>query len=148
MKKSLQLFVILVVVAFVAVVACYISARGFSRSHQSTSTSHEWIHQQLGLTADEQKALEPIEEKFERRQRELTMEIREATRELAQAIKEDQTDSARVSSAVRKIHAAQGDLQKVTLQHVFEMKAILTPEQYQKLLKLTADALNEANRDE
>ena len=146
MKKPLQLIAMLVVVALVATGACYISARVFGPFHQNAVTSHEWIHKQLGLTADEQKALEPIEKRFEQRQRELMTAIRAAARELAQAIKEDQTDSAKVSSAVGKIQSAQGELQEATLQHVFEMKTILAPEQYQKLLKLTADALNEANR--
>jgi len=39
-------------------------------------------------------------------------------------------------------------LQEATLEHVFEMKEVLTPEQYQKLLNLTADELNQVNRGE
>lgn len=36
---------------------------------------------------------------------------------------------------------AMGDLQKATLDHVFEMKSVLTPEQYKMLLALTAEGL-------
>lgn len=32
-----------------------------------------------------------------------------------------------VSAALRKIHDARGELQNVTLQHIFEMRAVLTP---------------------
>ena len=35
-----------------------------------------------------------------------------------------------------------GELQMLTIQHILEMKEALSPEQYQKLLNLTADALD------
>jgi nickel and cobalt resistance protein CnrR len=111
-------------------------------------SGHEWIHQQLGLSPDEQKALEFIETRFAQRKRNLMGEIHSANRELAEAIKQDQTNSPRVSAAVERIHHAQGELQEATLEHVFEMKGVLTPEQYQKLLNLTADELNQVNGGE
>jgi nickel and cobalt resistance protein CnrR len=148
MKKPLQLVAMLVIVALVAAAACYVSARLFGPLPGSAVNGHEWIHKQLDLTAGEQKALEPIETKFAERKRNLMGEIRSANKELAEAIKQDQADSARVSAAVEKMHHAQGKLQEATLEHVFEMKGVLTPEQYQKLLNLTADELNQVNGGE
>jgi nickel and cobalt resistance protein CnrR len=148
MKKLLQLVAMLIIVALVAAAACYISARLFGPLRRSTVDGHEWIHKQLDLTQLEVKALEPIEAKFAERKRNLMGEIRSANKELAEAIKQDQTDSPRVSAAVEKIHHAQGKLQEATLEHVFEMKGVLTPEQYQKLLNLTADELNQVNGGE
>ena len=139
----------LIIVALVAAAACYVSARVFGPLHPQRGVSgHEWIHKQLGLSPDEQKALEPIETKFAQRKQNLMDEIRNANKELAEAIKQDQADSPRVSAAVERIHHAQGELQKATIEHVFEMKGVLTPEQYQKLLNLTADELNEVNGGE
>jgi len=139
----------LIIVALVAAAACYVSARLFGPlCSQSRVSGHEWIHKQLGLTLAEQKALKPIETKFEERKRELMGEIRNANRELAEAIKQDQADSPRVSTAVERIHHAQGELQEVTLGHVFEMKKVLTPEQYQELLNLTANELNQMSGGE
>jgi Spy/CpxP family protein refolding chaperone len=148
MKKPLQLVAMLVIVALVAAAACYVSARLFGPLRRSAVDGHEWIHEQLDLTQGELKALEPIESKFVERKRTLMSEIRSANKELAEAIKQDQADSPRVSAAVEKIHHAQGKLQEATLEHVFEMKEVLTPEQYQKLLNLTADELNQVNRGE
>jgi Spy/CpxP family protein refolding chaperone len=145
MKKPLQLVAMLVIVALVAAGACYISARLLGPLRRSTVDGHEWIHEQLSLTQGEQRALETIETKFAERKRSLMDEIRGANKELAEAIKQDQADSPRVSAAVEKIHHAQGKLQEATLEHVFEMKGVLTPEQYQKLLNLTADELNQVN---
>jgi Spy/CpxP family protein refolding chaperone len=148
MKKALQLLAMLVVVALVAIGACFLTFRFFVPVRVKSVPTHEWIHQQVNLTADQKIALEPIEEEFQQRKRELLAQIWSANKELAQAVKEDQVYSTRVSAAIEKIHRAQGELQEATLRHVFSMKATLTPEQYKKLLNLTAAALSENNRDQ
>ena len=148
MRKALQLVAMLVVVALVAVGACFVTFRFLVPLRVNSVPTHEWIHQQLNLTADQIIALEPIEEQFQQRKGELLAQIRSANKELAQAIKENQVYSTRVSAAIEKIHRAQGELQEATLQHVFRMKATLTPEQYKKLLDLTAVVLDENNRDQ
>jgi Spy/CpxP family protein refolding chaperone len=148
MNKPMRLVAIFITVALVATAACYLSAKVYMLPGRSAVNDHEWIHKQLGLTLAEQKALEPIETKFEERKRELMGEIRNANKELAEAIKQDQADSPRVSTAVERIHHAQGELQEVTLGHVFEMKKVLKPEQYQELLNLTANELNKMSGGE
>jgi nickel and cobalt resistance protein CnrR len=148
MKRPLQLLAMLVVVALVSVGACVVTFTFFVPLRSSDVPSHEWIHNQLNLTAEQEKELEPIEAEFQRRKRELLGQIASANNELAQVIKEDQGYSPHVSAAIEKIHHAQGELQEATLQHVFSMRAMLTREQYQKLLDLTADALSEINRAE
>jgi Spy/CpxP family protein refolding chaperone len=145
MNKFLQLFAMLVIVAIVAAAACYVSVRWFGPLQRPPVENHEWIHKQLNLTRDELKALEPIESKFTEHKRSLAAEIRSANKELAEAIEQDQTYSSRVSAALTKIQQAQSSLQEATLQHVFEMKSVLSPEQYHKLLDLTTNELNQVN---
>jgi Spy/CpxP family protein refolding chaperone len=147
-NKLLQLIAMLISVALVAAAACYVSARLFGPQSRSVVSGHEWIHNQLGLSPEEHKILEPIESKFAERKRNLLGEIASANKELAEAIKQDQADSPRVSAAVERIHHAQGELQEATLEHVFEMKGVLTSEQYKRLLNLTADELNQVNSGE
>jgi hypothetical protein len=48
---------------------------------------------------------------------------------------------------VEQIHDAMGTLQKATLNHVFEMKAVLGEDQYEKLLQLTAEGLHEISAE-
>jgi nickel and cobalt resistance protein CnrR len=148
MKKPFQLLAVLVVVALVAVGACAVTFSFFVSFGSKNVPSHEWIHKQLNLTPEQKKALEPFEAQFQQRKRELWSQIESANSQLAQAIKEDQGYSPRVSAAIDKIHHAQGELQEVSLQHVFAMRAMLTPEQYKKLLNLTAEALSKINRHE
>jgi len=138
MKKLLQFLGLLAIVAVVASASCLLTRTLF---HPARMDSHEWLHSQLGITADQERVLKPIEAKYAQRKVELAAAIREANAELATVILEDKQSSPRVNAAIEKIHAAQGELQMVTLDHLFAMKLALTGEQFDKLLRLTADAL-------
>lgn len=93
------------------------------------------------MTTEQDRKLLPIEKKFISKKQEMEALIHEANHELAAAINEDGNYSPRVKQAVDKIHMAQGELQKVTLEHFFEMHTVLNPEQRKKLNALTTDAL-------
>ena len=134
----------LLTVAAVAAAACLATLRWASPG-RLPADAHQRIHRQLGLSSAQEKALAPLEERFEARKRELERALQQANRELAQAMLEDRADSPRVRDAVAKIHDAMGQLQNATLEHVFEMKAVLTPVQYDRLLNLTARALSETD---
>ncbi|CAN5750514.1 hypothetical protein BH09VER1_BH09VER1_12060 [soil metagenome] len=142
MKTPFQFVLLLVVVALVAMGACLLT-RYFVpiMRHDDPESAHDWVHRQLGITPEQTKLLDPIEHRYDERRRALDRTIRQANAELATAILEDQAASPKVNATIEKIHAAQGELQMVTISHVFEMKTVLTPGQYEKLLKLTAEAL-------
>jgi len=144
MTRLVQLGGLLVAVAVVAALACLATMR-WAPGRVHAEDAHRRIHRQLGLSAAQEQALEPLEARFERRKAELSQAIREANGELARAIAEDKGDSPRVKAAVAKIHEALGQLQVATLEHVFDMKAALTPAQYDRLLDLTAHALSETD---
>lgn len=103
--------------------------------------AHDRIHDELHITEEQEKQLEPLEARYEEDKRHLAEKIRLATVELAIALQEDKSESPRVLAAVESIGKAQGELQRVTLRHVFEMKAVLTSAQYDRLIELTAEAL-------
>jgi len=117
-----------------------------SHSH-GEGRMHDAIHHHLGLTTEQEALLVPMEVRHAEAVRLGKEAMRRASDELAKAILADREDSPRVRAAVEKIHLAMGDLQKATLGHIFEMKTVLTPEQYQKLLELTVQGLHEANAD-
>lgn len=147
MKRFVPALVLLVTVAVVAVLACWLTGH-YLGGHAPVGhvEAHQWIHTQLGLTAEQETELGPIEKRFDEQKRHHGEMLRIANQELAQAIREDRAHSPRVTAAVAKIHQAQGELQNATLQHIFEMKPVLRPEQYEKLIQLTADALYHAEK--
>jgi Spy/CpxP family protein refolding chaperone len=147
MKRGTRGLIFLVLVAAIAGTACWFTARYLNRIiHVEKDDAHAWIHTQLGITKAQEKALEPIEQRYAEQKKHYGELLRIANAELGKAILEDRSDSERVKAAVAQIHQAQGELQNATLQHIFEMKAVLTPQQYEKLLRSTADALSTVER--
>ena len=144
MKGFWKLVVLLAAVAAVASLSCFITRQVWPQRTEAHPTDvHRWIHQQLNLTPDQDKALDAQEEQFATRKKVLAEEIRQANADLATAMQQDKEYSPRVVAAVERIHHAQSELEKATLEHIFGMKSVLTPEQFDKLLKLTGDALTE-----
>lgn len=136
--KFILVLVVIVLSTAVSSLVTTLLPRKCPSRHQD---AHAWIHEQLALTPEQDKALAASEAKFKAQQKDLAERIRLTNMELGQALVEDAAYSPRVNAALEKIHAAQGELQKVTLEHVFEMQPALSPEQYRRLLDLTANAL-------
>ena len=108
-----------------------------------SADAHEWLHRELHVTAEQHKALEPIEERFAEKERMHRAEMRAANRQLAAAIRKGNANSPELAAAVHLIHLHMGDLQKDSLDHLFEMRAVLTPEQSDKLMQLAEKALED-----
>jgi nickel and cobalt resistance protein CnrR len=138
MKRVLLFFVAVVVVAALAGLATLkLSSRG-PREHVA---AHDWLHKELKLTAEQERALEPVEAKFSVKERELATALLEANRSLARIMGEEKSFTPRVAAAVEVVHRRMGDLQKASIEHVFEMRTVLSPEQGDKLLALAQKIL-------
>ncbi|MDO9223854.1 MAG: periplasmic heavy metal sensor [Caulobacter sp.] len=99
-------------------------------SHQTVGPSlHDMVHRDLDLTPEQSRRLDAIEEKYATERKLLEADVRAANRELAGAIREGHKDSPQVEAAIDHLHMAMGALQKATIAHVFDMRAVLTPDQ-------------------
>ena len=143
MKNWLQILLFAILLAAVAICGFYVCNRYLMHPAGGPVNYHHWIHGQLNINAEQEKRLESIEDKFRQRKDKLVAEIHAAHQELSEALKQDKGDSARVKAAMERIQRGQGDLQQAVLDHVFDMKAVLTPEQYERLIHLTAKALHD-----
>ena len=135
--REVQLLVLVMALAFAI---CWIFKPVMPRSF-SDQGIHQSLHKELNLSAEQDKKLAVIEQRFAKRRIQLEAAISEANAELAQALLADKHYSDQVTAAVDKIHHAQVELQKASLEHLFEMQAALTPEQSEKLNRMAADAL-------
>ena len=113
----------------------------FFTHHVHSHNPHQWLHQELKLSEEQDAKLHPIEEKFTRTQKEIEHTIQTAQKALAIAIDQDGHYSERVKKAAAEIHSAQGILQEATLIHLFEMHQVLNETQRKKLNTLTTHAL-------
>jgi len=113
-------------------------------NHNSDSANwHQLLHNKLQITSEQDEKLAVIEKNYRQQRKYLEEQMRLANMELAEAIKADKSFSPNVQAATDKIHHAMGGLQKATLEHLFEMRPILTDEQNQKLEQMVTDALYE-----
>jgi Spy/CpxP family protein refolding chaperone len=143
MKKKPSALLFLLVVFAVAAISSCVSILLYERTQRTAHlNSHDWTHTQLHLTPEQKSALEPVERRYAEKRHVLEQQMGLANRELAEAILADGKDSDRVHTAIEKIHERMGRLQGVTIGHVFEMREVLSPEQYQALLNRTASALS------
>ena len=110
---------------------------------QRASSLHDLIHKDLELSDAQEQRLAVIERKFAARKKELETRLRAANLALADAIETDKANSPAVQAAIDDFHEAMGELQKLTIEHVFEMREILDEEQAKAFDKEIVRALKE-----
>ena len=131
-----------VLAALASGAATWASATWVMRERQPPSL-HSVVHEQLNLSAEQDRRLDAIEARFAARRPALEAEVRAANRELAAAIAASDGDTPQVQAAVDHFHAAMGDLQKATITHVFEMRSVLTPAQAEVFDEAVVDSLRD-----
>lgn len=130
MKPGLRNLLVTVTLAILAAGGgAWLSARYVVSRSAAGPSLHDMVHRDLDLTAQQSRRLDIIEQTYAAERRALEAEVRTANRELAAAIKDGHRDSPKVEAAVDHLHHAMGALQKATIAHVFDMRAVLTPDQ-------------------
>lgn len=119
---------------------------GWMMKRHETPGLHDIVHRKLDLKPEQDARLDAIEARFAAQREQLEADVRAANRELADAIAASKGDSPEVRAAVDHFHDAMGALQKATIAHVFEMRAVLTPEQARVFDREIAGALTQEPR--
>lgn len=107
---------------------------------------HEFVHDELDLSAEQHARLEGLERDFAVRRKVREAELRAANAALAQAIHARHEYSPEVQAAVERFHHAMGEFQKETILHVLEMRKVLTPAQAARYDQRISQALTEESR--
>ena len=104
---------------------------------------HEFMHEKLSLSAEQGRQLQAIEREFSITRSAREAELRMANAELAGAINAKHEYSPEVRIAIEHFHDVMGELQKETVVHILQMRAILTPEQAAIFDRRVSEALTE-----
>ncbi|WP_395398105.1 periplasmic heavy metal sensor [Novosphingobium sp. BL-8A] len=129
MNNSLRLGLV-VLLAFVAALGGVLVGRAWIAPKPPVESEiHELLHAQLKLDPDQTRKIEAIEQQYGLRRQALELELRSANARLAAAIEAEHGYGPQVAAAVDSSHRAMGELQKVTLEHVFAMRGVLHPDQ-------------------
>ncbi|MDO9473023.1 MAG: periplasmic heavy metal sensor [Caulobacter sp.] len=139
--RNLLITIALVVVA--AGGAAWLCARYVVSHHAQGPSLHDMVHRSLDLTPDQSRRLDEIEKTYAVERGRLENEVRAANRELATAIRKGEKDSPELNAAIDHLHMAMGALQKATIGHVFDMRAVLTPQQARQFDAEITSALTE-----
>lgn len=110
-----------------------VPARGYSL--------HDIVHEELSLMADQKRHLDTLETPFAARREALEGEMRSANAELAAAIRGSEVAGPAVEAAVLHFHDAMGALQTETIEHIFAMRKVLTPDQRKRFNDTIGQAL-------
>ena len=116
-------------------------------NHEAGSGLHDFVHDELTLTTDQEQRLDALEARFAVERARLEGSARVANARLAQAMENEHEYGPEVSAAIDEVHARMGDLQKATVRHVFDMREILEPEQQRQFDRKVSDALTRDPRD-
>lgn len=143
-RPLLWLFVIVGLSAITSFTVAKLAMPKPGNAHRNEDTSaslHAWVHENLTFTPEQEKILHPLEHEFEAKEAELNAQIHKASRVLAHSLETDTSGSPDFETALADVQLAQGELQRLTFQHFFEMKEHLTPQQREKLLQWTHDSI-------
>lgn len=89
--------------------------------------------QDLGLNPDQEKRLRDLRTEFSKESVRRTAEIRVAQIELDALLEQDQWDVAKIEPKVKQIVTQQGDLRLARIKTLAAGRAVLTPQQLEKL---------------
>ncbi|MBY0511822.1 MAG: periplasmic heavy metal sensor [Rhodospirillaceae bacterium] len=132
--------VVLTVVAMAAGV--WIGTGIGKRQVHGAADVHDILHHQLGLSPEQETKIAVIESKFAVDRKDLYMRMRAANLELAQALESERTYGDAAKTAISHFHEAMAKLQELTVVHILEMRAVLTPEQADTFDKTVRQALS------
>ena len=123
------LVVTLLLTLAAAFVGAWAGANYLVREPSVGRSLHDIVHDELDLSPEQDERLDAIEIGFAVERRELELEVKRANAELAAAISAEKRNGPRVALAIDHFHGAMGRLQKLTVEHVFAMRGVLTPAQ-------------------
>lgn len=129
MLKAWKLLVLAALVGFGAGLGGVLVGASLTRADPRRDTLDAAVHRELDLTPEQDRRLEAIEAGYAARKATLDAELRAAARDIAAAVAEDHAQSERLSQAIERFHNAMGQTQRDAIAHVFDMRAVLDPDQ-------------------
>jgi Spy/CpxP family protein refolding chaperone len=94
------------------------------------------LAQKLDLTKEQEASMKEADARFRKDAREMRAGLLKRREALLGLIREGSPDRASIESELREMNALQGQIEAAAVEHMLEEKALLTPEQREKYLKL------------
>lgn len=141
-------YLVVILIAFGAALAGVFVGRNYIVPPPPVESElHQLLHEQLDLDPAQKTRIDAIEARFAVQKQAYELELRADNARLAQAIQSEHGYGPQVNAAVDRSHKSMGELQKVTLEHIFAMRGVLRPQQAARFDEAVVKALTvEAKR--
>jgi len=104
-------------------------------------TPGEYLSQQLSLSNAQQQKMETFRKAFDERIYKIRETLINNRNELVKLLSQPQPDSSKIDSLIKELGILQTGLEREVINHLFQEKEILTPEQQKKFLDLIQERL-------
>ena len=141
-----RLFII-ILLAFLAALGGAYAGRTLGRpERQAVNELHVLLYEKLDLSAQQLQRLKALEAGYMHDKHQLEGAMRIDNANLARAIAVEHGYGPVVEAAVDRSHHNMGQLQKITLEHIFAMRAVLTPPQAMRYDRAVTETLTETRQ--
>lgn len=124
--------IIISILIFAAGFAGVMAGNIYEKSNNNSLSLHDYVHNELQLDANQNRKLEALELEFHKERQALEVRLKHANANLAKAMDSEHEYGPKVEAQIANVHQEMGALQKATIAHVFDMRAILTKDQQTK----------------
>ena len=139
MKRWIQVIVILVGAYAMAHWGCKIACQSMGHSCCGNEESAcGWTLQNLQVTQEQEKAIRPIEEKFQQQRQLLAKKIQGANERLAEMLLDKGGGLDGAAGVVAEINETQGKMLSLVFEHISDLRMHLTESQYRVLKEMAA----------
>jgi Spy/CpxP family protein refolding chaperone len=139
--KRTRVSVMVLAVVFLAVSAACAQEKG--KNHQGEQGKKENIFKELNLTPEQKKKLDENRVAQDQELSKLHSAVREKYEELEKDLKDPAVTKAAVAPLINQIKSLQLQLIDNRINGIFEVKAILTPEQFAKFNQIMEEKIKE-----
>lgn len=141
--KTILCIAILISVCTVLTFAITNWLMGVKKWKHDEPSGHQWLQQELSLNEEETAGINAFETKYREERAQLQKEFQARIDTLARLIRQGDSYSNEVNHAIHQLHDVHGRLQKLSIEHYYEMLAVLPPDKQEKLRDLAVEALSQ-----
>ncbi len=144
MNNASKSAVFVIVLSFFAGVVGIILGHEYIMPNTNKSLGlHDKIHKELVIEADKDEKLHRLELEFARNKTTLEKRMKQANQKLSRAIKQYHQMSPEVIAAKQEYIQTLDELQTLTIEHIFAMRALLSEKQAEKFDEIVQASFDE-----
>jgi len=145
-RRFLTLAAILAILIAICVICSLLTTQWVMReraNHDNETLSHQWLHQKLELTPSEEQAITVFESNYRAERDALMRKFNLQIGVLRERLVEQDDYSTEIDVEIHRIHKIHGELQKLSIQHYYDMLNVLPTDKQEILRGLATQALSQ-----